>query len=91
MDLREFGRYAPGTVLGIRWDRGNGRLERDYVLCGFEGSSPILVYAGAIHDGNPAIFDIENTCGYLEKVFKADKRPVDSKTLSKILRHPRVN
>ncbi len=84
-DPEDFSRFRAGDVLDIFWDRGNGELERNYVFCGFRSGLPVLVYAGAITDGNPAFFDVKKMCGYIEKIMRADKKPVDSKIISKIL------
>ncbi len=93
MNLEGFLKYKSGTVLDIFWNReGNGELEKDYVLCGFNHNGlPLLVYAGAISDENPVFFDIANMEKYIEIIEQAYKKPIDLKIISKILEHSKAN
>ncbi len=92
MHLIEFSEYHIGDVLNLHWNRGNGELDMDYVLCGFNYNGlPLLVYAGAISDENPVFFDIANMERYLEKVRQVDKRAIDSRIILKVLEHSTAN
>ncbi len=92
MHLIEFSEYHIGDVLNLHWNRGNGELDRNYVLCGFNYNGlPLLVYASAISDENPVFFDIADMEKYIEKIEQADKKPIDSKIISKILEHSKAN
>ncbi|MBI4116608.1 hypothetical protein HY449_02600 [Candidatus Pacearchaeota archaeon] len=86
MNLEYFSRHRPGIVFDISWDRGNGELEMDYVLCGFKNNLPLLVHYSAIRDENPAFFDIKNLGRYIEEIRRADLKKVDSGIISKIVR-----
>lgn len=96
MNLEEFKSYHPGDILNLHWNRGNGELDVNYLLCGFNKSNiPLLInysasHSGEICDGNPVFFDVQNLQNYIEKVERIS-RLVNLEIISKILKHSRIN
>jgi hypothetical protein len=50
--------YPVGSLLNLRWDRGNGTLERKVRFRGFKDDSPLLFFEGG------SLLDIEKIGGY---------------------------
>ena len=77
--------YEPETILDIEWNRENGKLERYYLFCGFDGNFPLLV---AYEDVQiPSVFfNVLDKDLSIEKIEDAPIRLINSQTLiAKIL------
>ena len=77
--------YELETILDIEWNRGNGKLGRYYLFCGFDENSPLLVDYEDVQNP-PVFFNVLDKDLSVEKIEDAPVRLINSPTLvAKIL------